>query len=133
MVRSFRRLVAVALVAGVTLMNVQAAELHTHSAVSHADDTHHHGPASHHHDADHQPSDTARVAAVNADDTVVHVALVAASPQSVKPLQVANQEVRLFDGGIPSIIAAARIVARAHGPPSTVQHSLRAPPSFPSR
>lgn len=129
MVRGFRRLLALALVGGLTSMNVQAAELHVHATTEHVDDAHHHGPASHHHDVDHHSSDATRLSAVDADDTVIQVALVAASPQSVKPLHVANQDVPLFDGRIPSVIDAARIVARAHGPPSTVQHSLRAPPA----
>ena len=127
MVTTFRRMLAVALVAGLTLMNVQAAELHMHSAID--DDGHQHGPASHHHDVDHHASDTTQVAAVDADDTVVHVALVAASAKPLTPLHVASENAALCDAGLPATIGSARIVARAHGPPSTVQHSLRAPPS----
>ena len=123
-------MLAVALVAGLTLMNVQAAELHVHSAVD--DDAHQHGPASHYHHVDHHASDSAQLAAVDEDDTVVHVALVAASAQPLKLLHVANVSAALGDGSLPSTVDAARIVARAHGPPSTVQHSLRAPPSFSS-
>ena len=127
MLTTFRRTLAVALVAGITFMNVQAAELHMHSAVD--DHGHQHGPASHHHDVDRHASDATQLAAVDEDDTVVHVALVADSTHSLKPLYVASRNAALCDGGLPSIVEAARIVARAHGPPSTVQHSLRAPPS----
>jgi hypothetical protein len=126
-----RRLLALALVAGLTLMNVRAAELHVHADAGHVDDAHHHGPTAHHHDAsDHHVPDTTELAAVDADDTVVHVALVAASVQSVKPLHAAHGAAPMIDLGVPSIVDAARIVPRAHGPPSLVQPSLRAPPAF---
>jgi hypothetical protein len=132
-VTTFRRLLAVVLVAGLTLMNVQAAELHVHAGASQARDAHHHGPASHHHDfGDHHGSDTTRVGAVDADDTVVHVALMATSAQSIKQLH-ANHDTPVCDSSVASIVEGARIVARAHGPPSIVQHPLRAPPSFLSR
>lgn len=130
MITTFRRALAVALVAGLTLMNVQGAELHVHSAVG--DDAHQHGPASHHHDVDRDASETTQLAAVDADDTVVHVSLVAAAAHQLKLLEVARQIAVLCGGGLPTVTDAARIIARAHGPPSTVQHSLRAPPYFPS-
>lgn len=127
---AFRQVLALALVTGLTLMNVQAAELHVHGAAGQIDDRHHHGPASHHHDeADrHSPSGT-QVAAVVADDAVVHVALAAAFPQPVKPLHAEHAAAPLCDAGDPFIVDGARIVARSHGPPSLVQPSLRAPPA----
>ena len=112
-------------------MNVQAAALHVHATADHVDEDHHHGPASHHHDdIDHQASAETEVAAVDADDTVVHVSLVAASTQSVKPIHAEYEAAPLFDPGAPLIVKGARIVARAHGPPSLVQPSLRAPPAL---
>ena len=133
MVMGFRRLLALALVAALTLMNVQAAELHVHADSGRDTDAHHHGPASHHHDlVDHDRSDTTQVGAVDADDTVVHVALMATSAQPIKQLQ-AEHDTPVCDCSIPSIVEGARIVARAHGPPSNVQHPLRAPPPFLSR
>jgi hypothetical protein len=132
-VGTFRRLLSLALVAALMLMNVQAAELHVHADSGHAADAHHHGPASHHHDlVDHDRPDITQVGAVDADDTVVHVALTATSAQPVKQLQ-AEHDTPVCDSSIPSIVERARIIARAHGPPSTVQHSLRAPPPFLSR
>jgi hypothetical protein len=129
-VRPIRRLLALPLVAGLTLMNVQAAELHVHDTTDHLDDAHQHGPASHHHDVVDHHSDTTQVAGVDADDTVVAVAFVGAVAQSVKPLHTGLEGTPLFDPGVPSIVDAARIVPRAHGPPSIVQHSLRAPPAL---
>jgi hypothetical protein len=112
-------------------MNVQAAMLHVHATADRVDATHHHGPASHHHDeGDHQSPALTEVAAVDADNTVVHVSLVAASTPSVKPLPAAYEAAPLFDPGAPLIVKGARIVARAHGPPSLVRPSLRAPPAF---
>jgi hypothetical protein len=130
-VRLLRRLLALALAAGLTLMNVQAAELHVHATADRIDETHHHGPASHHHDeVEHRSPVVTEVGAVDGDETVVHVSLVAASTQPVKPFPAAYEAAPLFAQGLPSIVKGARIVARAHGPPSLVQPSLRAPPAF---
>ena len=131
MVRVLRRLLSLTLAAGLTLMNVQAAELHLHANTHPAIDSHRHGPAYHHHDSiDHHQSDTTEIAAVDADDTVVHVALAATAPPSVKPLCARSEHTPLCDPGMPSIGDGPRIVARAHGPPSLVQHALRAPPAL---
>lgn len=130
-VSAFRRFLSLALVAALTSMSVQAAELHIHARTDQANDSHRHGPASHHHDViNHHSSDTTRIAAVNEDGTVVHVALAAASAQSTKPLQAPYDVAPVFDRGVPSIVDGSPIIARAHGPPSTVQHSLRAPPAI---
>lgn len=64
MVGISRRLLALALVAALTLVNVHAAVLHVHASADHAIDTHRHGPASHHHHVDHHSSDTTRVSAI---------------------------------------------------------------------
>jgi hypothetical protein len=127
-VRPIRRLLALALVAGLMLINVQAADLHVHDTTDHLDDAHHHGPASHHHDVVDHHSDTTQVTGVDADDTVVAVAFVGASAQSVKPLDTGHDGTPLFQPGVPSMVDAVRIVPRAHGPPSIAQPSLRAPP-----
>ena len=128
-----RRLLSLALVAALTLMNVQAAELHVHADTGRATDAHHHGPASHHHDlVGHHWSDTTQVEAIDADDTVVHVALMATSAPPIKQLH-ADHDTPVCDCSSTSIVEASRIVARAHGPPSIVQHALRAPPPFLSR
>ena len=128
--RVLRRLLSLTLTAALTLMTVQAAELHLHANTDPAIDAHRHGPAYHHHDSvDHDQSDTAQIAAVDADDTVVHVSLAATSPPSVKPLCAGSEHTPLCDPGVPSIVDGPRIVARAHGPPSLVQHALRAPPA----
>lgn len=126
-----RRLLALALIAGLTLMNVQAAELHVHDTTG-ADQAHQHGPASHQHDDELEPesSDTFQVAAVDLGDTLVLVAVVAAPAQTLKPLQAASAETPLFEPATALIVDSARIVARAHGPPPVVQHSLRAPPAL---
>lgn len=131
MVLAFRRMVAFALVAGLTLMNVQAAELHVHA--DQLDDAHNHAPAAHHHEeVHHRSTDAAEIARVDADDTVVHVALVAATPQSAKPMRAERTAAPVFHPGESIIVDGARIVARAHGPPSLVHPPLRAPPSFTS-
>jgi len=123
-------LISLALVAGLTLMNVQAVELHVHATADHIDNDHHHGPSSHHHDAiDHHLADTTRVAAPDAADTVVHVALAAASGPSIK-LFHPGHDAPACDGEVASIVTGSPIVARAHGPPSIDQHSLRAPPTI---
>jgi hypothetical protein len=130
-VKAFRRLLALVLIAGLTLMNVQAAELHVHATAGQVDDDHHHGPASHHHDdGDHSSSGAAQIAAVDSDDTVVHVALAAASPQTAQKSHFNQAVAPLFGPSAPVTVDHARIVARAHGPPSVVQHSLRAPPAL---
>jgi hypothetical protein len=121
--------VSVALVAALTLMNVRAAELHVHAAET-IDQGHSHGPAAHHHDEVDNSADAPAVADLDADNTVVHVALVAASAQSANPIYAGHATAPLFDVGDPLIVDGARIVARAHGPPSLVQPSLRAPPAL---
>lgn len=127
-----RRLLSLGLAAALVLMNVQAAELHVHATAGHPDDAHHHGPASHHHDDDDHPSESAEVTGVDAADTVVHVALVAAGAQPVKTLHVSTDNALMLDPGVSSIVDDARIVARAHGPPSIAPPSLRAPPAPPA-
>lgn len=123
------RLLSLALIAGLTLMNVQAAELHVHAV--HVDDAHSHGPAAHHHDEFHQHSaDTTEIGSIDANDTVVHVGLVAATPQSAKPMHAEQVAAPAFHPGDSMTVDGARIVARAHGPPSLVQPSLRAPPAY---
>jgi hypothetical protein len=125
----FRRLLALALVAALTLMNVQAAEMHVHA--DQLDEAHHHGPAAHHHDpSDHHSADAATaIARVDADDTVILVALVAATPQSAKPMRADHAAAPVFHPAESMIVDGARIVPRAHGPPSLVQPPLRAPPA----
>ena len=114
-------------------MNVQAAELHIHATPDHVDDAHHQGPASHRHDvSDHHASDTTQVAGLEADDTVIHVSFAAASAHSIKLLHAAREDAPLFEADITSTVVGAHIVPRAHGPPLTVQNSLRAPPSLPA-
>ena len=125
-----RRLLSLSLVAALTLMNLQSAELHMHAGIG--SDDHRHGPAFHHHDAvDHHLAQTTEIGAVNADDTVVHVALAAASAHSMQQLY-ADVEAPVCKAAVPSMVDALRIVARAHGPPSNPQHPLRAPPFAPS-
>jgi hypothetical protein len=127
----FRRLVSLSLVAALMLMNVQAAELHVHA--DQLDEAHNHGPAAHHHDeVDHHSADATEIASVDADDTVIHVALVAATPQSARPMHAEHVAAPMFHPGESMIVDGARIVARAHGPPSLVQPPLRAPPAFSS-
>jgi hypothetical protein len=124
-------LVSLALVAGLTLMNVQAAELHVHATADHVDDAHHHGPASHQHDViDHHSSEMTQVSGVDADDTVVQVSLVASAAKSIKPVHGDYAGALMFVPRVESVIDGARIIARAHGPPSVLQHSLRAPPAL---
>src|SRR5688572_28459505 len=123
----FRQVLALALVAGLTSMNLQAAALHVHAAV---DDDHHHGPASHHHDdTDHGSCDAAQLSAVAAGDTVVHVTIAGTTPLSVKKMHADCEAAPLFVPGAPAVGDRDRIVARSHGPPSTVPHPLRAPPA----
>jgi hypothetical protein len=130
-VGAFRQLLSLALVAALTLMNVQAAELHVHAAADHIDEAHSHGPAAHHHDnVDDYRADTTAIAGVDADDTVVHVAVVVAAPQSAKVTHAEHVVATLFAQGVPLIVNSAGIVARAHGPPSLVRPSLRAPPAL---
>jgi hypothetical protein len=128
-VRILRRLLSLALVAALTLMNVQAAELHVHAL--HLDDAHNHGPAAHHHDdVDHHSADATEIARVDEDDTIIHVALVAATPHSAKPIHAEHVTAPSLNPADSLIVKCARIVARAHGPPSFVQPSLRAPPAL---
>lgn len=125
----FSRLLSLALIAALMFMNVQAAELHVHA--DHIGEAHSHGPAAHHHDElDHHSADTTEIGSVDANDTVVHVGLVAATPKSAKPLHAEQVTAPLFHPGDSIVVDGARIVARAHGPPSLVQPSLRAPPPF---
>jgi len=130
-VRAFHRLLSLALVAGLTLMNVQAAGLHVHAKADYVDDAHQHGPASHQHDViDHHSSEMTQVAGVDADDTVVHVSLVASAAKSIKPVHAHYAGALMFVPRVESVIDGASIIARAHGPPSVLQHSLRAPPAL---
>ena len=132
MVTASRRLLALALVAGLTLMNVQAAELHVHATADHVDEDHQHGPASHHHDdIDHQSPAATEVAAVDADDTVVHVSLVAASTQSIKPLPAAYSRRRSLTQALPqSQRAHALLRVPTDRPRSFSPRSAPRPPSF---
>jgi hypothetical protein len=129
-VSSLRRLLSLVLVASFTTLNVGVAEFHVHADSGAASKAHRHGPASHHHDTvHHEPSDAAQVSALDEDDTVISVPLVVAAPRLVKPMTAITVEPILVAPDESAIVDNSRIVARAHGPPSTVQHSLRAPPA----
>lgn len=127
--RSFRRLLSLVVVAAFTSLNVGVAELHVHADQGQASGEHSHGPASHYHEAVHHESPEApHVAAVDADDTVVAVPLVIAPPRLPKPMAAVTVEPVPVSPDEPARVDGSHIVARAHGPPLTVQHSLRAPP-----
>ena len=128
MVTVLHRLLALPLIAALTAMNVQAADLHMHADTD-IGDTHHHGPATHHHAAaDPHWSDTAQLRAADENDTVVHVALTAAPAPTVK-LVHADVDAPVFDDDTPAAPAIRPITARAHDPPSVAAHPLRAPPA----
>lgn len=133
MVRVVRQVLSLALIGAVTLLNAQAAGLHVHAAIDRALDMHGHGPASHHHDVTHHAAQaTTQIAALVPGDTVIPVRVVAASTALIKPMLAPGDPTPSIDPGSPAIVDATRIVARAHGPPSTRQPALRAPPAFSS-
>ena len=125
-----RQVFSVALVTAFICFNTQSADLHVHAA-EHADAEHHHGPALHHHDAGVRiPGNVARLAAVDADNTVILVRLCAASASSAKPPTARCIDIASVERLTPSIVSSLRVVARAHGPPSSRPSSPRAPPAF---
>lgn len=133
MVRVLRQVLSLALIGAVALLHAQAAALHVHAAIDHAMDSHGHGPASHHHDVTHQSAqDTTQIAALEPGDTVIAVRVVAASTGLIKPMLAPRDPTPSIDPESAAIVDGMRIVARAHGPPSTRQPSLRAPPAFSS-
>ena len=132
--RVVRQVLSLALIGAVTLLNAQAAGLHVHAdANDHAVDVHRLGPASHHHDVTHHAAQaTTQIAALEPGDSVIPVRVVAASTGVIKPMLAPGDPTPSIDPGSPAIVEATRIVARAHGPPSTRQPALRAPPAFSS-
>lgn len=125
-----RQVFSVALVAAFACVNAKSIDLHVHAAADHAAPEHRHGPALHHHDAAIRlPLDEPHVTAVDADDRVVPVRFCAASTSITKPTAARCIEVAFVERPSPTIVIGARVVTRAHGPPSSRPDSLRAPPA----
>lgn len=127
-VKLIRQAVSLPLVAAFVCVNVQSIELHVHEP-SDGLAGHQHGPALHHHGiATTAPSDTPHLTAIDPADTVVPVRLGAASAGTVKPAAARSRAFVSLEPSETSLVSGARIVARAHGPPTTPVPSLRAPP-----
>lgn len=119
-----------ALVASVICFNTQSTDLHVHAAAEHAVADHQHGPALHHHDSQVRlPLNALRITDLDADDTVISVWLCAASTSAAKPTPARRVYIGSVEQPTSTIVTGPRIVARAHGPPSSRPNSLRAPPA----
>jgi hypothetical protein len=127
-VKRLRQVSSLSLVAAFVCFNVQSVDLHIHAVTENAGD-HHHGPALHHHDGrGPRAADGPRLAALDADDTVIPVRLCVTSTAPDRPTLGRCIDISLVEQPAVAIINNARVTPRAHGPPWSRPDSLRAPP-----